>query len=191
MDADLVVLGAHGRGVVRDLFVGSTVDKVLRKLSRPLLIVKREPQEAYRKILIPVDFSESCRRATKFAMNIAPHAHITVLHAFEVPFEAMLSSAGVDDKLIHIYQAEIQAQKKKEMRQFISELGASGSLSGIIELGAASAVIRERMEVLKPNLIVIGKHGQSKWEEMLPGSVTTGVIQAADCDILVVGLSPL
>jgi len=190
LDAGLVVLGAHGGGFVRDLFVGSTVDKVLRKLTRPLLIVKREPQVPYQKILIPVDFSETSWRATKFGMHVAPHAHITALHAFEVPFEAMLHSAGVDDKLIKIYEAEVQAQKKKEMQQFISELGASGeSLSGIIKSGSASAVIRERMEALTPDLIVIGKHGQSERDEMLPGSVTTRVIQDEDCDILVVGLS--
>src|SRR5579871_4390032 len=41
LNVDLVVLGAHGGGFVRDLFIGSTVDKVLRKLTRPLLIVKR------------------------------------------------------------------------------------------------------------------------------------------------------
>ena len=94
LDASLVVLGAHGGGGVRDLFVGSTVDKVMRKLTRPLLIVKHEPQAAYQQVLIAVDFSEASGRATKFAMNIALHAYITLLHAFEVPFEAKLYTAG-------------------------------------------------------------------------------------------------
>lgn len=187
VDAGLVVLGAHGGGLVRELFVGSTVDRVLRKLTRPVLIVKREPQAPYRKILIPVDFSEFSWQATQFVMNIAPHAHIIVLHAFEVPFKAKLESDGVDDKLIQIYETEVQAQKKKEMQQFISELGApKGPLSSILEPGPASAVIRKNMEVLDPDLIVIGKHGQSKQDEALLGGVTTRVIQDAACDILVV-----
>lgn len=189
VDAGLVVLGAHSGGLVRELFVGSTVDRVLRKLTRPVLIVKREPQAPYRKILIPVDFSESSWQATEFVMNIAPHAHIIVLHAFEVPFKAKLESDGVDDKLIRIYETEVQAQKKKEMQQFISELGApKNTLSSILELGPASAVIRKNMEVLDPDLIVVGKHGQSKQDEALLGGVTTRVIQDASCDILVVSL---
>ncbi|MBA2658357.1 MAG: universal stress protein [Nitrosospira sp.] len=187
LDASLVILGAHGGGFVRDLFVGSTVDKVLRKLTRPLLIVKREPQVAYRNILIPVDFSEASWRTAKFAMNIAPHAHITVLHAFEVPFEAKLHSAGVDYKLMQFYEAEVHAQKKKEMQQFVSELETPGSsLTGIVEQGAAVDIIRKKTETLETDLIVIGKHGHSERNEMLPGGVTTHVIQEAGCDILVV-----
>jgi nucleotide-binding universal stress UspA family protein len=188
LDASLVVLGAHGGGFVRDLFVGSTVDKVLRKLTRPLLIVKREPQVPYRKILIAVDFSEASWRATKFAMNIASHAHITVLHAFEVPFHAKLHSAGVDYKLIQFYEAEVQVQKKMEMHRFVSELETPNvSLTGITEQGAAIEVIRRKMETLEPDLVVMGKYGQTEREEMLLGSVIKYMIQAADCDVLVVG----
>ncbi|ODT84816.1 MAG: universal stress protein [Nitrosomonadales bacterium SCN 54-20] len=189
LNADLVVLGAHGGGLVRELFVGSTVDRILRKLTRPVLIVKREPQAGYRKVLIPVDFSEFSGQATEFAMNIAPHAHITTLHAVEVPFKARLESAGVDDKLIQIYESQVQVQKKKEIQQFISELEApKANLSSVVELGPASAVIRKNMEVLNPDLIVLGKHGQSERDETLIGSVTRRVIRDASCDILVVPL---
>ena len=188
MDARLVVLGAHGGGVVRDLFIGSTVDKVLRKLIHPLLIVKREPEVPYQKILILVDFSEASWRATKFALNITPHAHKTALHAFEVPLHAKLHSAGIDYQLIQFYEAEVHAQKKMKMRQFVSNLEASGiSVTGIVEQGAAFDVIRKQMEILEPDLVVMGKYGQSEKEEMLLGSVIKRVIQDADCDVLVVG----
>ena len=121
-------------------------------------------------------------------MIIAPHAHISILHAFEVPFESRLHTAGVDNKLLQTYKTLIQAQKKKEMQQFISELEASGSsLTGITENGAAFEVIRQQMEALQPDLVVIGKHGQAEGEEMLLGSVTRRVIHDADCDVLVVG----
>ena len=149
---------------------------------------QREPQVPYRKVLIPVDFSEFSGQATEFAMNIAPHASITALHAFEVPFKASLESSGADDDLVQIYESEVQAQKKKEMEQFISELGAKATLSSIMELGPASAVIRKNLEVLDPDLIVIGKHGQSGQDETLLGGVTRRVIQDASCDILVVPL---
>lgn len=188
LNAELVVLGAHSGGLMQELFVGSTVDKVVRTLTCPLLIVKRQPQVPYRQILIPVDFSESSRRAMEFAMNAAPHAHIIVLHAFEVPFEGKLLFAGVSDQQIQIYRAEMQAQKGVEMRQFVSEWGAAGvSLSHIVEFGRVSTVIKERAKLLEPDLIVIGKHGKSEWENMLLGSVTKQVIQDAGCDVLVVG----
>lgn len=39
-DVNLVILGAHGYGPVQKHFVGTTTDKVLTKLSRPILTVK-------------------------------------------------------------------------------------------------------------------------------------------------------
>ena len=39
-DVDMVILGAHGYGPVEKYFVGTTTDKVLTKLSRPVLTVK-------------------------------------------------------------------------------------------------------------------------------------------------------
>lgn len=38
-DADLILLGTHGRGVVYQLLVGSTSEGVLRQSTRPLLLV--------------------------------------------------------------------------------------------------------------------------------------------------------
>jgi nucleotide-binding universal stress UspA family protein len=39
-DVDLVVLGAHGYGPVQKHFVGATTDRVMARMSRPLLTVK-------------------------------------------------------------------------------------------------------------------------------------------------------
>lgn len=39
LDATLIVLGAHHRGAIRELFVGSVARRVLRHTRRPVLIV--------------------------------------------------------------------------------------------------------------------------------------------------------
>jgi nucleotide-binding universal stress UspA family protein len=39
-DVDLVVLGIHGRGLVEELFVGSTTDRVVREVPCPVLSVR-------------------------------------------------------------------------------------------------------------------------------------------------------
>ena len=186
MNAGLVVMGAHGAGFIRDLFVGSTVDKVLRKLTPPLLIVKREPLIPYQRILVPVDFSESSRQGIEMAMSVAPHANITALHAFEVPLEAKLRLYQVYDEAIRAYRARVKAQRTRKMLQLVSEFKPlDGSLSQLIELGSAQAVIREKAEILESDLIVMGRRGQSAGEDMVLGSVTRRVIQEATCDVLI------
>jgi nucleotide-binding universal stress UspA family protein len=39
LDADLIVLGSHGKGHLRYAFLGSGVEKLLRKCLRPVLVV--------------------------------------------------------------------------------------------------------------------------------------------------------
>lgn len=187
IDAGMVVLGAHGGGFVRELFLGSTAEKVLRKHAHPVLIVKREPQGPYQRVLVPVDFSEASRLALELALRIAPHAHITVLHAYEVPFEGKMHYAGVSDEIIQSYRDTAREQANQAMRQFVAAAGASaGSVPPVVVLGYAPTVIRKKTDALEPDLIVMGKHGQSGWEDMLLGSVTKHVLLDAGCDVLVV-----
>ncbi len=186
INAGLVVLGSHGGSFVRELFLGSTAEKALRKLSRPALLVKREPRGSYRNVLAPTDFSEASGAALKMARRIAPRADITVLHAFEVPFEGKLRFAGISDETLHAYRATAREQASQAMRRFIAEAGGDGRLTHTLEFGYAPSVIREYAETIEPDLIAMGKHGQSEWEETLFGSVTKHVIREAGCDVLVV-----
>jgi len=186
IDAGFVLLGDHGGNFARKLFLGSTADKLLRKLSRPVLIVKREPQGPYQQVLVPVDFSEPSRRAAEMALRIAPQAGITLLHVFEVPFEGRMHYAGVDDETILSCRAEAREQANRAMQQFVSTLEADDRVSHLVEFGYAPSVIREKAEILEPDLIVMGKHGQSAWEDLLPGSVARQVVREAVCDVLVV-----
>lgn len=40
MQADIIVLGSHGYGLVQDAVLGDTVRKVVRKSKLPVLVVK-------------------------------------------------------------------------------------------------------------------------------------------------------
>lgn len=185
--AGLVVLGAHGGSFLRKMFVGSTVDRVLRMLDRPLLIVKQEPRSSYQHVLVTVDFSEASGLGLKIAMHVAPHAKITVLHAFEAPLEARLRFDEVSEDTILAYRAQLRAQKDQELQELVSGLqGANRSLVPVIEFGPPAIMITGKAASLGADLVVIGRHGQSAWEDMLLGSVTRQVIQEVSCDILVV-----
>lgn len=184
LKAELVVLGAHSGGVVRDLFVGSTVDKVLRTLPCPLLIVRREPHASYQRVLVPVDFSESSRRALEIARKIAPSARATVVHAVEVPQEKRLK---FDVERIEAYRTELSARRSDEMKRLVSSASNdTASWPSVVEPGAPTDVILKSAQTLESDLIIIGKHGKAGWEDMLIGGVTKHVIHHAPCDVLVV-----
>ncbi len=44
-DIDVIVMGSHGKGLIKQAFLGSTTEKVLRKSKRPVFVVPLPEQE--------------------------------------------------------------------------------------------------------------------------------------------------
>lgn len=186
-DADLLVLGARGASLVRDLMIGSTTERVLRKSTRPLLVVRQTTPEAYRRVLIPVDFSPRSLRAIRMGRALAPRAELVLLHAFELPFEGRLRAAGVNrEELADLYsQAQLEAETR--MDALVAGAGlASGAMKAVLVQGEASLHILDQARLHDCELIVIGKRGLGLFEELLLGSVTRHVLARAHLDVLVI-----
>lgn len=63
-DADLVILGAHGKGYTEGNYIGSTLQKVLRKSTCPVLAVKEALNgNDFKKVVFASDFRPSAKRA--------------------------------------------------------------------------------------------------------------------------------
>jgi nucleotide-binding universal stress UspA family protein len=185
--SDMLVVGARGWNPLRDLILGTTSERLLAKCRQPVLIVKRAPLAAYQRVLVPVDLSQHSAAALRMAILVGPQAEITVVHAFGLPFEGKLWLAGVADEDIRKYQARTQREALDAISVLVKEVGGDPHrIYRRVEHGAASAFIVAREEELKADLIVIGKHGKSKAEEWLFGSVTRHVLSDSRCDVLVV-----
>jgi nucleotide-binding universal stress UspA family protein len=134
-----------------------------------------------------VDFSLDSSSALNVARKIAPGAQITIVHAFSVPFEARLRIAGAAEETILRYCEEKQQDAVKRIRDLTAESkGDAHRISHVVEHGDPSRVILAKEKEFSADLIVIGKHGQSRLQELLLGSVTRHVLAGARCDVLVV-----
>jgi len=188
---DLLVLGARGLNPLRDLLLGTTAERLLRKCMRPVLVVKQETKAPYRQVIVPVDFSPHSVQAFMTALSVAPDAQITLLHAFDVPFEGKLWVAGVAEDEINRYRIHARQEAQAKCKELIQQNGADiGRVSCVVVRGDAPRVILEHEKKLAADLIVIGKHGQSRVEELFLGSVTRHVLSDAECDVLVVHEQP-
>ena len=58
--ADLIVLGPH-RSRLRDMFTGTTLERVVRRSPFPLLVAVSAPSAAYERTLLALDFDEASR----------------------------------------------------------------------------------------------------------------------------------
>ena len=186
VNADLVVVGGYGAHLVRELFLGATAEKVLRSSTRPMLIVKQEPLSSYKRLLVPVDFSSSSSHALDWGLAIAAGAEINVAHVYEAPYESTLRYASVEDKVVEGYHAVARHQARDAMSAFLKDRRpAATDFQRHILHGHPAAGIRDLTERVRPDLIVMGKHGQSEIEKLLLGSVTKHMLFETHCDMLV------
>ena len=188
LDADLVVLGARGESFLRHTLLGSTAARLLRKSAKhPVLVVKQPPHEAYRSVLVAVDFSPVSLTAIRLARQWAPDADLTILHAFELPYEGKLAFAGVEEQIIHRYIASGSETRRKRLHDMAVLAGlVPANYSARVSHGDPSQQIVAMEQEVDADLIVVGKHGTHIVEEMLLGSVTKHVLAESQCDVLVI-----
>jgi len=187
-DADLLVLGARGESFLRHTLLGATAARLLRKsVRRPVLVVKQAPHEAYRSVLIAVDFSPVSLHAIRTARQVAPDADLVLLHAFELPYESKLAFAGVAERVIRQYVTSASETRRIRLHDLAAAAGlAPMEFPARVIHGDPSQQIVAMEQEYDCDLIVVGKHGSHIAEELLLGSVTKHVLAESQCDVLVI-----
>lgn len=186
LDAGVLVLGARGEGFLRRMVLGTTAERLIRRSERPVLVVRLQAHEPYRRVLVPVDFSPWSHSALDAARRAAPHARLLVFHAFQVPFEEKLHFAGVEASTIERYRQQTRQLATQQLHALVHDAGLRpGQWEPCIVEGDASQRILEQEQARDCDLVVVGKHGQSVAEELLLGSVTKHVLAEGSGDVLI------
>lgn len=186
LQADLLVCGARGERVVRHLLLGTTAQRILRTTPCPVLVVKRSPHEGYRRVLVPVDFSDASLGTLALARRIAPGAELVLLHACEVPLEGHLRYARVEEDTLTQYRTVARQVATEKLEALRVQAGlASEECHCIVQYGDPALRTVEQEQDQDCNLIVMGKHGEGPVADLLLGSVTKHVLAESQCDVLV------
>lgn len=188
-DADLIVMGAHRRRFLRDVFIGTTIERVTRTAGRPVLMVNAKPGERWRKVFIATDMSETSGHAARKAqaLGLLDDADVTFIHGYAPITRQMMTHAGIPAERVH-EEAEREFQStRRELGRFIQGLNL-GDLSynaRIIE-GVGADAIAGLVEQAKPDLLVIGTRGLSGVRRLFLGSVAQELMGSLEIDILAV-----
>jgi nucleotide-binding universal stress UspA family protein len=67
---DLIVMGQHHRSLLRGIFVGTTIEFVVRAQSFPVLMVNNEAQRRYERVLVALDMSVTSAHAVLAAHKV-------------------------------------------------------------------------------------------------------------------------
>lgn len=186
IDAGLLVLGARGESFLRQMVLGSTASRLLRKVCQPVLVVKQPPHESYQRALVAIDFSPASLAALRLVRELAPEASLVLLHAVELPFEGKMQYANVDEAIIRRYRQEAQQEALRRLRELAAGEGLPDPQTRLLALpGNPARLILEHEQEEDCDLIVVGKHGANVVEELLLGSTTKHVLGDTQGDVLV------
>jgi universal stress protein E len=187
--ANLVVMGSHRKQFLLDIFVGTTIERVIRKGSLPVLMVNNEAQRHYEKVVVPLDMSESSVDSLRVAHStgLIVDQRATLLHAFWPVAEGKMFSVASDQATMDEYLASERRRVMDELATFLIANDLSvGDWSIRVETGGAMEVISRAVTEMGPDLLVMGTHGRSGLLRTLIGSVTEEALRSLNVDILAV-----
>jgi nucleotide-binding universal stress UspA family protein len=188
-DFDLVVTGAHRVRPFHDLFLGTTVDRILRRSRRPVLVARTVPAGRHHHALFATDMSAgaSAAIAAARALGLLDDTRLSVLHVFAAPGQELMLHASASTKEVTAYVENERQKADRALQAHLSEIGVrpDGRLVELVETATADTVV-DSARGIGADLIVIGSQGRSSLGRFILGSMAQGVLRAAACDVLVV-----
>ncbi|WP_165393332.1 universal stress protein [Rivibacter subsaxonicus] len=185
--AELLVLGRRGHSRFQALLVGRTVDRLLRTCRRPVLVVKTSVEGAYRRVLVPVDFTAPSLAAVQVAARLARDSSMHVFHSINSHREAVLRETDMPEHVIRESRLRRDAGTIARMRRQAARLGLDSTRMGFaVAHGHPVWSTLRHARWLGADLIVAGKQGRSTLGEFLLGSVSRRVLAESSCDMLIV-----
>jgi nucleotide-binding universal stress UspA family protein len=186
VQADLVVVGSHGRRGLDRLLLGSVAADVLRQASAPVLIVPDRAEQAApgpdHPILVAVDFSGHTRPALRLATALAEtyKAPVEIVHVLEDQGAFDLGGLLTVGDLRQKPGATARATAHSALQMLADESGVSAA-EVHVETGAPETAIVRLAEERGAGAVVMGTHGRSGWDRLRLGSVAEWVVRHAPC----------
>ncbi len=193
LEADLVVMGTHGRRGFRRLLLGSVTERVLRQSEAPVLSISPSAPKIgtdrgpFQRILCPVDFSPSSLAGLSVGLALRQeNAELLVLHVVEFYLPPALGEAVAFDVTELRGRHRLQGQAKLE--ELVSEEARAHTRleTVVLESGSPYQEILKTAEREECDLIVMGVAGRSSADLVFFGSTANHVVRAAACPVLTV-----
>jgi len=184
--ADLVILGLH-RYKTRQMFQGTTAERVVRYGRVPILVVKNSVAGPYQRALVAADLSSHARAAARMAARlVVPTGVVQLFHVAHRPFVGFLSRDTQDRRILE-QQSEVRAILEGDIERLSNELGEEApKFEVLLREGEVKDTIRENLASLKPDLLAVGTHGRTGLAHAIVGSVAEDLLANPTVDVLTI-----
>lgn len=176
-DCDLVVVGKHR---ARGLFDGvrpTTVESVVSRSLKPVLLVVEPTHGPYGRVLAPVSFSPACYQAVEKALCLAPEATFRIYHAWFAPFE------GLTGGRVSNFARAVERETAAQAASWAEKLPPSLEKVVLVHESVGASLSRE-MRSFSPDLLAVGANTRGVSFTGL-GSFTANIVRNPPTDILI------
>ena len=159
-NADIIVMGSHGTSGIKELFVGSNTERVVRHSNIPVLVVKNNLLEVdFQVVLFACDFLEDSIKAYTNAVNMFEKEGAKLYLVYvNLPSDRFQSSIEIEKRVVNFFTKADGNLDKMEDVHYVSDYTVEdGILNFSNKIGA--------------DLIAIPTHGKKGLAHFFQGSV--------------------
>ncbi|WP_159715761.1 universal stress protein [Geminicoccus flavidas] len=183
-DCGLIVTGVAREETIGRMFLGDTVDDILRRSTSPVLVVKNRPRGDYRTLVLATDFSDRSRLALDTALALFQPERLVLFHGYSTPL------AGITGDPASYRRQYGDGVVRKDCEAFVAKLDLPerlrNGLDMVLQDGFPGQLLAEYVETHPADLVVVGARGQSPLREIVLGSTAKEILATVCCDTLVV-----
>ncbi|VXC50305.1 Universal stress protein [Pseudomonas sp. 8Z] len=185
LDANLLVVGAHRKSSLRDFFIGTTLERVVRNSHLPVLRVNGPVTHGYRRALLAADLSRTSLSAWGCAgeLGLIDDIQVEIACAVEPLASGALMDAGVSAEVLDNQRVLVHQQLLERFSQADFNV-ADERLH--VQVGSPTGVVGEVLRQSGADLLLLGTHAREGVSRLVLGSVASALLASIECDALIV-----
>ncbi len=170
--ADMIIMGSHGAGNLREIILGSTAERVVRFAVKPVIVVPVKPAKGlFKRIIFASDFTEEAYRIFPFVKEFG-RINSSEIHLLKINTMDQFSRT-IDDR--------------RKIGDFNRKFGGKYVVSLYSDYMKEEGILNYTKEV-KGDLIAIGTHGKRGLRRFFSEDVSEGIVRLSHIPILIVNL---
>lgn len=192
--AELIVMGRGGGRPLRDGFLGSTAERVIRHSRLPVLVVRLPPRAYYDQPALALDLDQAAHHVIRLMLRVVPppRPRVVVIHAHSVPYQGMYRS--LTQYAADPIATEFQAKASGQLATLLSKELARANVGPeeaprwktIVRLGPPRSVVQNAVKRAGTYLLVLGTRSRTLAANLFLGTVAGDILREVKCDVLVV-----
>ncbi len=185
IEADLLVVGTHGRTGLAHLALGSVAEHLAQNAPCEVLLVRRAPDGPFSRPLLALNPTTGALRAAARAVDVAGRCGLEEMHvasAYQLPSgfsHSLRAEEEVAERLRTMLEEDLEPAFSA-MRQVVPGLRTH------LHLGSPVHVVLDCAANRNSDLVFLGSHNRPRWTSMLLGDTARALTHKLDCAVWLV-----